>query len=176
MTTSHPCHTFSFEDRPPPYCRAKKLQKKALLYLTFRLICFFHGHVSFEHPLSSKNFKNIPRYWNEIILLIRLNCNCSIENLFVLRIILQRKWQYKQTLTEVVGDEKGIQQGFMRRCSYPRSNPLSFYIPYLKTESASLVYFFIKNSTPFLDRSLSICQNWGATPFPSTHIILGISL
>ena len=106
MTTSHPCHTFSFEDRPPPYWRARKWQKKALIYLTFRLICFFHGHVSFEHPLSSKNFKNIPRYWNEIILLIRLNCNCSIENPFVLRIILQRKWQYKQTLTEVVGDKK----------------------------------------------------------------------
>ena len=24
MTTSHPCHTYFFEDRPPPYCRAKK--------------------------------------------------------------------------------------------------------------------------------------------------------
>ena len=126
----------------PLIAEQKNGKKKALIYLTFRLICFFHGHVSFEHALSSKNFKNIPRYWDEIILLLRLNCNCSIDNPFVLRIILQRKWQYKQTLTEVVGDEKGIQQGFMRRCSYPRSNPLSFYIPYLTKLRVPLWYTF----------------------------------
>ena len=28
MTTSHPCHTFSFEERPPPHLLSKKKKKK----------------------------------------------------------------------------------------------------------------------------------------------------
>ena len=95
MTVSHPSHKFSFEDRPPPYCKAKNCtKKKALIYLIFPLICYFHGHVSFTNSVVypySRNKKNIPRYWNGMIVLIRLNCNCSIDNPFVSRIILQRK-------------------------------------------------------------------------------------
>ena len=42
----------------------------------------------------------------------------------------------------------------------PEVQPLILlYTIFDKTESTSLVYFFIKDSTPFIDRSLSICQN-----------------